>query len=253
MLGRFVLPAARLDELAGVLGGLESARVDHEPPWPLSVLLGPDPTADAKQVAARADAAGGWARIEAVELKAATAAEFDDALAALPAAVVAYVELPAGAEPPLLAALRGRGARAKLRTGGVTPEAIPGPADVARFIAACSAAGVPFKATAGLHHALRAVHPLTYAQDAPRAVMHGFLNVFAAAALLHGCGSLELEAVLLEEDPSAFRLDAEGLAWRQLRTPTRKLTECRAALACSFGSCSFAEPVDDLRRLGLIA
>jgi hypothetical protein len=111
---------------------------------------------------------------------------------------------------------------------------------------------VPFKATAGLHHALRASHPLGYGPDAPRAVLHGFINVFGGAALLHGGAGAELEAVLCEEDPSAFRLDADGLAWRQHRASTLKLAECRASLACSFGSCSFAEPVADLRALGVI-
>jgi hypothetical protein len=253
MLGRFVLPAARLDELASVLGDVEPERDGSRDPWPLSVLLGPGP-AGAGRVAPGAAGAGGRARIDTVELKAETEGEIDAALDALPAAVVAYVELPAAGDPaPLLAVLHERGARAKVRTGGVRPAAIPTPAEVARFIAACSAAGVPFKATAGLHHALRGVHPLSYASDAPRAAMHGFLNVFGAAALLHAGAGAEPEAVLCDEDPSAFRLDADGLAWRQLRASTRKLAECRASLACSFGSCSFAEPVADLRALGLIA
>ncbi len=252
MLGRFVLPAAGLDQLAGVLSDLEPGPADAGAPWPLSVLLGPDLAADAARVAAGAAVAGGRARIEAVELKAARAAEIDAALAALPAALVAYVELPPAADPaPLLTVLRERGARAKLRTGGVTPEAIPAPAEVARFVSACAAAGVPFKATAGLHHALRAVHPLTYADDAPRAAMHGFVNVFGAAALLHAGAGADLEAVLREEDPAAFQLDAAGLVWRQRRASTLKLAECRASLACSFGSCSFAEPVAELRGLGL--
>ncbi|MGE5126149.1 MAG: hypothetical protein ACM3PV_07650 [Betaproteobacteria bacterium] len=252
MLGRFVLPAQRLDELAGVLAGVDPGHGEPDAPWPLSVLLGPGP-ADAERVAPGTAVAGGRARIDVVELKGAAPREIEAALAALPAAVVAYVELETAGDPaPLLAVLRERGARAKLRTGGVTPQAIPAPAEVARFITACAAAGVPFKATAGLHHALRASHPLGYGPDAPRAVLHGFINVFGGAALLHGGASAELEAVLCEEDPSAFRLDADGLAWRQHRVSTLKLAECRASLACSFGSCSFAEPVADLRALGVI-
>ncbi len=253
ILGLVVLPLAGLDELSSVLCDLEPGGGPGTP-WPLSVLLGPDPAADAARVAAGVAVAGGRARIEAVELKAAGAAEIGAVLAALPAAVVAYVELPPAADPaPLLTVLREHGARAKLRTGGVTPEAIPAPAEVARFVAACSAAGVPFKATAGLHHALRAVRPLTYAPDAPRAAMHGFLNLFAAAALLHAGAGADTEAVLCEEEPTAFRLDTAGLGWRQRRASTLKLAECRASLACSFGSCSFAEPVADLHGLGLVA
>ena len=103
-----------------------------------------------------------------------------------------------------------------MRTGGLVPEAIPSPGRLARFLAACAAAGVPFKATAGLHHPLRAEHPLTYAADAPRATMHGFLNVFAAAALALARGAAaDLEAVLRDESPRRFRLDDEGLALAQ--------------------------------------
>src|SRR5262245_27937410 len=71
---------------------------------------------------------------------------------------------------------------AKIRTGGLKPDAIPAIADVAAFIVACADRRLPFKATAGLHHPVRAPYPLTYESNAPRAVMHGFLNVFLAAA-----------------------------------------------------------------------
>jgi hypothetical protein len=122
--------------------------------------------------------------VDTVEMKAGSPGEMDAALAALPAGLAAFVELPRDGElGGLLATVGRRRASAKLRTGGVVPEAIPHPAEVARFIAACAGAGVSFKATAGLHHAVRGEHPLTYAPGSPRAVMHGFLNVFAAAAL----------------------------------------------------------------------
>ena len=146
------------------------------------------------------------------------------------------------------------GARAKARTGGVVPEEIPEVAALARFIQACAAAGVPFKATAGLHHLVRAEHPLSYGPDAPRATMHGFLNVFAAAAFAHrGLGAVEIESVLREERPSAFALAAEDLRWRDRRVSASELRATRERLACSFGSCSFAEPVADLKAMGVIA
>ena len=94
---------------------------------------------------------------------------------------------------------------------------------------------------------------LTYEPASPRAVMHGFLNVFAAAAFASaGAGSSQLEAVLRETQPSAFRFDASSLSWRELRATSQALAATRRDFASSFGSCSFAEPVADLRALGVL-
>jgi hypothetical protein len=112
---------------------------------------------------------------------------------------------------------------------------------------------VPFKATAGLHHPVRGEHPLTYEEGAPRCAMHGFLNVFTAAALARdGMAAGELEAVLREADPGAFRFDDGGLTWRDHRVATHEIFLVRRDFARSFGSCSFQEPVDGLRSLGVI-
>jgi hypothetical protein len=193
--------------------------------------------------------------VDTVELKAASAQDAEDALAALPPSLTAYVEVSPGNDVhSLLSALKRRGARAKLRTGGVVPEAIPDPGDVARFIGACVAAGVSFKATAGLHHPVRGEQALTYEPGGPRAVMHGFVNVFAGAALAQAGASLaELEALLSEGEPSAFRFEPDGLRWRGRVLPADALARARRELSLSFGSCSFAEPVADLRTLGVIA
>jgi hypothetical protein len=192
--------------------------------------------------------------VDAVELKAASPEEVASALEALPAGLTAFVELPLDGElGPQLAAIGARGARAKARTGGVVPEAIPGPAAVARFIGACAAAGVSWKATAGLHHPVRAEQALTDDPGGPRAVMHGFVNVFAAAALARaGAPLAELEAVLREEEPSAFRFDEDALRWRDRAVRSDDLARGRRDFAASFGSCSFAEPVGGLRTLGVI-
>lgn len=142
------------------------------------------------------------------------------------------------------------GCFAKLRTGGVKPEAIAAVADVATFIVACADRRLPFKATAGLHHPVRAVHPLTYEPDAPRAVMHGFFNVFLAAAFAWH-GDRDLEPVLSETDPTAFRFD-DRAHWRDRSLDVGQLREARQQFAHAFGSCSFAEPVRDLEALGLL-
>lgn len=254
MLGRFVVPAARLVEL-GAAAEAQLPAAGTGDPWRLSALLGGDAYGDAARVDAWNASHAGRAVVDAVELKAATPAEADAALAALAPGLVAFVEVPLDENlDGLLATLERRGARAKIRTGGVVPEAIPDPGDVARFIAACAAARLPWKATAGLHHPLRGERDLTYEPASPRAVMHGFLNVFAAAAFARGGASLaDLEGVLREQDPKAFHFDDEGLAWRQLRLATRELETARRDFASSFGSCSFAEPVADLQSLGVLA
>jgi hypothetical protein len=250
MLGRFVVPAARLDELeAAAPWGKETAA-----PWPLSALVGPALSAHAREVSAFGERQRGRATVDAVELAASTRPQLEAALAATPAGPEVFVELPLGGDlPDLLAVLKARRARAKVRTGGVTPEAIPGSASLARFLASCAVAGVPFKATAGLHHALRGTHPLTYEEGAPRATMHGFLNVFAAAALARGgTAAPELEEVLEETDAAHLRLDDDGLVWRDRRIDAASLAATRSGFAVSFGSCSFREPVAELRSLGVL-
>jgi hypothetical protein len=145
----------------------------------------------------------------------------------------------------LIPQLAKHGLHAKIRTGGVTPVAIPHPDRVATFIRICAMHGVPFKATAGLHHPLRCMRALTYDPDSERATMHGFINVFMAAAFPH-----DAERILAEEDPKAFRFEDDAAWWRDHAVTTEHLTEVRRDFAISFGSCSFEEPVAELQELG---
>jgi hypothetical protein len=137
------------------------------------------------------------------------------------------------------------GLRAKLRTGGVTPDAFPSARDIADFLRKCASWRVPFKATAGLHHPLRCVRPLTYAPNAPTGTMHGFVNVFMAAAIINRAG-----AILDDGDPKAFFFGEELASWRGYAALTEDLARLRETFAISFGSCSFEEPVNDLKELG---
>jgi hypothetical protein len=254
MLGRFVSPAARLADLARV-ADVHLPEPGAAPPWRLSALLGADVRGEAALVDSFNRSQAGRAVVDSVELKAANREDAADALESLPPGLAAFVELPIDVDlEPLLAVLKARGARTKVRTGGVVPEAIPGPSALARFVAACAAAGVPFKATAGLHHPVRSEQSLTYEPGAPRAVMHGFVNVFAAAAIARsGATRADLEELLSEEDPGAFRFEPGGLRWRGRLLPTDDIARARQGLALSFGSCSFADPVRDLRALGVLA
>lgn len=135
----------------------------------------------------------------------------------------------------------------KIRSGGIEAHMFPPSERVARFITVCLNEGIPFKATAGLHHPIRRYH------DSVRARMHGFINVFGGAALLyhHKISESELMEVLNEEDPGSFHFDESGFSWRDTRLDISEI-ETGRQFAHSFGSCSFDEPRDDLRTLHLL-
>jgi len=245
-LGRFVLPAARLGEFEWAADAL----LTPGDRWRLSVLLGPELDADAARVrdVNRRHGARATAVVDAVELRAADAPAIARAAAAVPEGADAYVELPAAGDVRALVRAVGRaGLRAKVRTGGVTPDAFPRSDDLAAFLEACVSEGVPFKATAGLHHPLRGAYRLTYEPASATGTMFGFLNVFLATALLGAGGSrAEARALLEEGDPAALRLDDDAVAWRGHHFTAPQLAAARARVV-SFGSCSFREPVDELQ------
>jgi hypothetical protein len=250
-LGRFVVPAARLDEFAQV----RQAVSGDEAAWPVSALMGPDFAADAEIIRSlHQGPAGRLAQVDTVEFKAETAEALSSALAQVPAGILSYAEIPLAEDPtPLLKAIAAAGARAKIRTGGVAGNLIPPSMQVARFLKACARAGVPFKATAGLHHPIRSLRQLTYAKDSPYAVMHGFINVFLAAAFAaKGMEESDLAALLNEEEGSAFRFGDGEIEWRGSRLPASTLMAVRRDFAVSFGSCSFEEPREDLREEALL-
>lgn len=249
MLARFVLPAARLSEFATALASTARGKSDSGP-WPLSVLA---TASDASAVKAFDAVHGARARVDTIESRAAD----DEAIAALAAAFpirAVYVELDVRQDPePLVAALRKHRLRAKIRTGGVTPDAMPSPAEVLRFLVACAKHSVPFKATAGLHHPLRGEYPLTYDDDAPVGTMYGHLNLLLAALLLRGGNAPDAVAPLLEErEAGAIRVENDRLEWRGLSLSASEIAEMRGTFVGAFGSCSFEEPVCELAELSLL-
>lgn len=248
ILGAFVVPAGRLSELA-------TAAAPHEGLWLLSVLIGPDPDADLERVVEFQAAFAHRFRVVSLEIRARDRDELSDWLQRVPWGVDVFCELDWREDPsPWLPVLRLQGAWAKLRTGGVTPDLIPPLANVAVFLTLCAETGVGLKFTAGLHHPVRAEHALTYEADAPVGTMHGFLNMFVAAALLAiGPVDSDLLLDLLDErDATVFVLDADGISWRDQRVDAATLEDVRRRFARGFGSCSFAEPVEDLQTLGML-
>jgi hypothetical protein len=251
-LGRFIVPLRRLKELEEAAKDLLPRGADSEP-WRLSVLVADDVHAAGEEMLKFnchhwSGSPDGHAVIDVAELKASTAGEIESQRTELPRFFTAYFEIPTkGDISPLVKSLARGGSRAKIRTGGVTPDAFPPPDEIIYFITACQKEGVAFKATAGLHHPIRGAYRLTYEPDSPTGKMYGFLNVFIAAAFMHAGKSEETAlAVLEEEDPSAFSFPDDAIVWRDKRIDAEQIRSSRAELAISFGSCSFREPVDEL-------
>jgi hypothetical protein len=219
MLDRFIVPASKLDQLPP-----EAPR--------LSVVL----DGGEGDIEAVADAVAAGREVELVEARIdPTWIPDTQALVRekLPG-VRAFWELPPGRGlRGEVAAVREAGAGAKIRCGGTT---LPSVEEVAAFVDACRDAGVPFKATAGLHHPIRSGD------------RHGFLNLLAAAVLADG----DTAAIVAEQDPAAFTLDADGLEVHGHRAGVAAIESAREALFIAYGSCSFDEPVEDLTALGML-
>lgn len=247
MLGRLVVPVAAIDDVRERSAGRRMW------PWRLSAVAGEDAAAALDAVAAF-NARGDSIVVDMVELRASDEAAIAAIAGRVPARTRVFVEIPVDPDPaPLVRALAAQRLRAKVRTGGVTVDAFPTTDQVARFVRSCYAAGVPFKATAGLHHPLRSEQPLTYAPDSVRGVMHGFLNVLLTAALCYnGLTSADAVRLMGQEGAAELLFDDDGVAWEDYRVSTAEIETARRRLAISFGSCSFGEPVADLETLGLL-
>lgn len=244
-LGRFVVPATRLAEFESAFE--EVCCGEREPVWGLSVLGSGDFKRDA-------EALSGLARdavlVESLEIKAADAQEAERILAELGSEIPVYVEFAPAQVESVLPVLAGRGARAKIRTGGVTAEAFPSGETVADFMLACARARIRFKATAGLHHAIRGSYKLTYEKESARAVMHGFANVFLAAAL--AWLGAEKGALMETLETTEFQFGEDGVRWAGFELGVDEIERVRREFAMSYGSCSFEEPLAEAKALGWI-
>jgi hypothetical protein len=256
-LGRFILPASRLGEFESAAEDL-LLRTGGARPWRLSGLTGPDLAADLELIdefnRRHGAAAAGAAIVDTVEVRAGSVADVEDTIRRVPRQLQTYLEIPAGRDPHEIVAAIGRlGGRAKVRTGGVTRDAFPATADLIRVIATSIQARVPFKATAGLHHPLRAEYRLTYAADSARGIMFGFLNLFLAAAFIReGMPEVVAAEILEETSAAALQVTEQAITWRGHRLDAEALRRAREDTIVSFGSCSFTEPIEELQSLQLL-
>jgi hypothetical protein len=250
-LGRFILPASRLTEFARAAGQASNTGLDDR--WRLAALAASDLPGDLDAISRFNDHANGRIVIDTLELKAGTATAIRDAIQLIPDNLQPYFEVPLLPDPyELISAAGDVGARVKVRTGGVSTDAFPDSADVIRFIRRSIEARVPFKATAGLHHALRARYPLTYEVDSPKGLMFGFLNLFLSAAFIrNGMSPGEAIRILEETSIATIQADENAIRWRDYSLDLPAITRAREAII-SFGSCSFTEPIGELHSLHLV-
>lgn len=274
MLARFVCPAARLDELEPLLqaagpfqhpiaisvlgrgGGtletfLESVEQDTKSITGFSIRQSDRSTIDVYEV--RLPEAGGakvavekaWKRLTDNGSRSLISffevSLIGDWRPRLPAAAAAVRDTDRNADASNRVGL-------KIRCGGLEASEIPEVAAVAAAIATCRATGIPLKATQGLHH------PFRYHDPKLDADVHGFINLFVASALahVHDLPVKTLIGIVDETNPEAFVIEPQRLAWRDYDASADAIAEARRSLLTSFGSCSFSEPRDDLRTLGIV-
>lgn len=244
-LGRLVVPVSRLAEFEQAIQGLRP-----QAGWPLSVLIGGDLSADRNAILDFNRRHPQSTRIESLEVKVASIDQVEAVRRTLDLGLEVYCETALGPElEPLIPAIKQAGLRAKVRTGGIKAADIPAPEAVVRFLAACAGQRLPFKATAGLHHPVRGIAPLTYEPDAPCATMFGYLNMIVAAAALWS-GRPEREALsALTQDRNSIAIGAESLKWGSASYTADELAATRQRFMLSIGSCSFTEPMEEIAPL----
>jgi hypothetical protein len=124
---------------------------------------------------------------------------------------------------------------AKFRTGGLAAELFPTPIELAAVICACRDLRVPFKLTAGLHHAMRRADPET------GFVHHGFLGILAGVLVAANDADVaDVASLLAATDPAPVVAAIRGALDRD------------RPLWIGYGSCSIDEPLADLAQLRLL-
>ena len=225
--GRFLCPSAALSTLVANLAD-DHVRVG---------LIVPLSSAAVRDAVTTID---GEPRLELASVEGVPPTTVADAITALRGyAVPRYIELPTRVPASELDQLAEAGVGAKVRCGGPKAELFPSAEDLAGFIVACVERGVPIKATAGLHHAVRYRDPVTGFTH------HGFLNlILAVCRAVSGGDARGVVDVLVSED-------TRMLAAVAAEVPANLAAAARAALVC-YGSCSTSEPIEDLEILGLL-
>ena len=250
LLGRFVIPVSRLAEWETLLADISSDNTITST-WSLSVILSQKWESELKQI----EVFSNKLRIASVEFKPLPPKEIKQAINHLSPEIESFFEIPLSENlDTYLAVLQGTKAAAKIRTGGLTAAAFPNTDRLGQYIFASAAAQVPFKATAGLHHPLPGKYPVSYETNSFSSTMQGFLNLSILTALVYWQKLTQSEAqtVLQELSISRFRFQDDSITWKDRHLNLAELQQARQYFFRSFGSCSFQEPLDELRELELL-
>ncbi len=155
-----------------------------------------------------------------------------------------------------------KGAGIKLRCGGIVKEAFPSVEQIAAMIQTCALIDIPMKCTAGLHH------PIRHFAEEYDAYMHGFINAFGAGIFTSNFPNPEnsqerfrmfilLSHLIGEQVADNFDFGDKGMIWKMgddrdsiFEFDNDSIRNCRGKNMISYGSCSFQEPIDDLKQLG---
>jgi hypothetical protein len=250
MLGRFICRAEQLADLDAY------ASLFAEQPLRLSVLAGTAPLERDLCSPEQFDLTREWARVEAQEVRVPPGGLDPSAVNEMGGGRRVFIECALSerwqddvsqAVTSLVSAPECRFGF-KLRCGGADASAVPSAEQVAFVISKCRDAGVPLKLTAGLHHPFRHVDPGLQCH------VHGFVNLFVAGVLTWSLqlDPPDIQAIVEEEDPRQFRFEDDLLVWNEAQALLDEIEDARRDRVISFGSCSFDEPREDLRRFDLL-
>ena len=247
MLGRFIVPAVQLSALAEAV-----VRETHDGRgWTVSAIVREHMDEDAAAVQAfNQRAANQHVRVDTIECRPSSSDSITWLAKTFSPAFTVHVEVGVGpTAPDDLRVVARHQLRAKVRTGGLALAAFPAPASLVAFIESARDVGVPFKATAGLHHAMRGAYPLSDEIGAQSATMHGFVNLMLATATVgEHLPTTTAAALLTRTDHSALVFDDERVRWGDVELSIDAIGRMREAQCVSFGACSFREPADEYRR-----
>lgn len=248
MLGRFVLKLSQFEQF--------QQSIPICKPQVVSLILDKEPEVALKHLTMlnQGDPAPSI-QIAALEIPPYPLSKLAEILSQLPAKMEVYCEISWEQDwHSYLKVLSNYSVGVKIRTGGLIPQAFPVAEQLSFLIFSLAKAGISFKATAGLHHPLPTISPLSHESNGPLASMHGFLNVAIATSFAYAQKATlkSIQAILETKTLKDFKFTDQEIGWLDHRLNLTDIQRARSQFFRSFGSCSFQEPIEDLKQLSLL-